>query len=229
MLQSTEFLDTFLPFQRTTAHFGMLNGLSQTLLKLTVPGVPDVYQGNELWEFSLADPDNRHAVDFAIRERALERLKCFPDGRSDSLMTLVRELLERPEDGQIKLYVIRQTLNLRKGNADLFCDGQYAPLRSIGECAKHVVAFARAHKSGTMIVAVPRLCATLLKGEPRLPSGGDLWKDTRIRLSDEAGQVFRNVFTGNVVEGEARQGSPALIAAKLFDEFPVALLTPVRG
>jgi (1->4)-alpha-D-glucan 1-alpha-D-glucosylmutase len=229
ILQSTEFLDTFLPFQRTTAHFGMLNGLSQTLLKLTVPGVPDVYQGNELWEFSLADPDNRHAVDFAIRERALQRLKCFLDGRSDKPMPLVRELLERPEDGQIKLYVIRQTLSLRKGNADLFRDGQYVPLRSIGDYAKHVVAFARAHKSGMMIVAVPRLCATLLKGEPRLPSGGDLWKDTRIRLSDGAGRVFRNVFTGNVVEAEARQGSPVLTAAELFDEFPVALLTLVGG
>jgi len=156
-------------------------------------------------------------------------MKGFLDGRSDKPMTLVRELLERPEDGQIKLYVIRQTLSLRKGNADLFRDGQYVPLRSIGDYAKHVVAFARAHKSRMMIVAVPRLCAALLKGEPCLPSGGDLWKDTRIRLSDGAGQVFRNVFTGNVVEAEARQGSPVLTAAELFDEFPVALLTPVRG
>jgi (1->4)-alpha-D-glucan 1-alpha-D-glucosylmutase len=141
-------------------------------------------------------------------------------------MTLVRELLGIPEDGQIKLYVIRQTLSLRKRNADLFRDGQYVPLRSIGEYAKHVVAFARTHKSGKIIVAVPRPCARLLKGEARLPSGADLWKDTRIHLSDEMGKVFCNCFTGRQLEAEAQQNGSILTAAELFDQCPVALLTP---
>jgi len=144
-------------------------------------------------------------------------------------MTLVRELLGRPEDGQIKLYVIRRTLSLRKRNADLFRDGQYVPLRSMGEYAKHVVAFARTHKSGMMIVAVPRLCARLLKGEARLPSGVDLWKDTRIHLSDGMGKVFCNTFTGTLLEAEAHQSGSVLTAAELFDQCPVALMTPANG
>ena len=227
ILQSKEFINAFLTFQRTVAYFGMLNSLSQTLLKLTVPGVPDIYQGNELWEFRLADPDNRHTVDFDFRERTLQRLLANNDICCEKLKVFVHELLEKPEDGQIKLYVIRQTLGLRNRNADLFRDGQYVPLRSIGEYAKHVVAFARTHESGEAIVVAPRLCAKLSKGEPRLPSGAELWKDTRIHLSGRTGKVFRNAFTGTLVEAEAHQGSSALTAAELFDEFPVVLLTPV--
>ena len=108
----------------------------------------------------------------------------------------------------------------------MFRDGQYVPLRSIGEYAKHVVAFARTHKSEKIIVAVPRLCARLLKGEARLPSGADLWKDTKIHLSDGMGKVFCNCFTGTVLEAEAQQSGSVLTAAELFDQCPVALLTP---
>jgi (1->4)-alpha-D-glucan 1-alpha-D-glucosylmutase len=225
ILQSREFMDVFLAFQSTVAHFGMLNSLSQTLLKLTVPGVPDIYQGNELWEFRLADPDNRHAVDFALRERALQRLLANKDECCEKPKGFVRELLEKPEDGQIKLYVIQQTLRLRNRNAELFRDGEYVPLRSTGEYAKHVVAFARIHESGEVIVAAPRLYAKLMNGEPRLPSGVDLWKDTRIHLSDRTGKKFHNAFTGKLVAAEVYQNSSLLTAAKLFDEFPVALLT----
>jgi (1->4)-alpha-D-glucan 1-alpha-D-glucosylmutase len=116
---------------------------------------------------------------------------------------------------------------LRNRNADLFRDGEYVPLRSAGEYAKHVVAFARTHTSGEAIVVTPRLCAKLSKGEPPLPSGTGLWKDTRIHLPERTGKVFRNAFTGTLVEAEAHQGSSALTAAELFDEFPVVLLTPV--
>lgn len=228
ILQSAEFLDAFRPFQRKVAYFGMLNGLSQTLLKLTVPGVPDIYQGNELWEFRLADPDNRYQVDFAIREKALEHLRRNRQGCSEQLQTFTRELLARAENGQVKLYVIWTTLSLRNANPDLFRDGDYVPLRSVGEHAKHAVAFVRANESAKVIVVATRMCAKLLKGEPRLPSGADLWKDTRILLPDRPIQRFCNVFTGCSVEAEPRPNAFALAAAQVFDGFPVALLVPVE-
>jgi len=227
ILQSAEFLDAFRPFQRKVAYFGMLNGLSQTLLKLTVPGVPDIYQGNELWEFRLADPDNRYQVDFAIREKALEHLRRNRPEGSEQLQAFTRELLARPENGQVKLYLIWTTLSLRKANPDLFGDGDYLPLRSMGEHAKHVIAFARANESAKVMVMATRMCAKLFQGEPCLPSGAAFWKDTRIHLPDRLGQLFRNVFTGTSVEAEIQPNGSALSAAHLFEEFPVALLVPV--
>jgi (1->4)-alpha-D-glucan 1-alpha-D-glucosylmutase len=226
ILQSPEFLDVFRPFQRKIAYFGMLNGLSQTLLKLTVPGVPDIYQGNELWEFRLADPDNRYQVDFAIREKALEQLRRDRPDCSEKLQAFTRGLLARPENGQVKLYLIWATLSLRKANPDLFGNGDYVPLRSMGEHAKHVIAFARANHSAKVIVVATRMYAKLFKSEPDLPSGAALWKDTRIHLPDRPGRLFRNVFTGASIEAETYLNGSALSVAHLFEEFPVALLVP---
>jgi len=229
ILQSTEFLEAFRPFQSKIAYFGMLNGLSQTLLKLTVPGVPDIYQGNELWEFRLADPDNRYPVDFAIREKALEHLRRNKPDRSEQLQAFTRGLLTRPENGHVKLYVIWATLSLRNASPDLFRDGDYVPLRSVGERAKHLVAFARTNGPEKVIVVATRMCAKLLKNEPCRPAGPALWKDTRVHLPDRPGQLFRNVFTGTPEEAETLPNGSALSAAHLFEEFPVALLVPVRG
>lgn len=155
------------------APFGAINALSQTLLKLTVPGVPDIYQGNEIWDFSMVDPDNRRPVDYELRRKLLREI----DQRSP------RELLDDWKSGAIKLKVTRDTLRLR----DKFSDEDYEPIAVVGEHRERCVAFRR----GDVIVAVPRLTVPL--GFPPL---GKVWNDTRL----EASGTYRNVFTGAKVE-----------------------------
>lgn len=126
-LEKNPFLMDFLPFQRRVARFGLLNGLSQLLLKLTAPGVPDLYQGSELWGFSLADPDNRRSVDFALRQRMLQEVMGLAHSEQP-LHACARELLKKWEDGRVKLYLIRKILALRARLPLLFQEGDYSPL-----------------------------------------------------------------------------------------------------
>src|SRR5205814_5489247 len=112
ILQHKDFLADFLPFQKRISHFGLLNSLSQTLLRLAAPGVPDTYQGTELWDFSLVDPDNRRPVDYNHRRKMLAALKA--DIASGNLRRLARELVAAKEDGRVKLYVTHRALRLRR-------------------------------------------------------------------------------------------------------------------
>jgi maltooligosyltrehalose synthase len=170
--RSAEFLRDFRALQRTVAHYGAFNSLAQTLLKLTVPGVPDTYQGNELWDLSLVDPDNRRPVDYAARERLLEELRRCVDAALGAgqaraahvfppLRDLACSLVDAKEDGRIKLYVTWRTLTFRREHAALFREGSYLPLEVAGELAEHVFAFARERDGACLIVAVPRLLARL--------------------------------------------------------------------
>ncbi|MGH9515256.1 MAG: malto-oligosyltrehalose synthase, partial [Terriglobales bacterium] len=218
ILASAEFRNDFIPFQRKISHFGMLNGLSQTLIRLTVPGVPDVYQGNELWEFNLVDPDNRRAVDYKVRRRVLAEFTKVCNGGCDQQTTFARELTTSMDDGRIKAYVIWKILNLRKQHPDLFQLGEYVPLEVAGERAKHLVAFARHYKAKTLIVAAPRLCAHLLAGEPSMPYGEEVWQDVQVKTPNA--DRFLNLLTGERVRGA--QGG--LLAKHLFPSFPAALL-----
>jgi (1->4)-alpha-D-glucan 1-alpha-D-glucosylmutase len=129
------------------------------------------------------------------------------------------------EDGRIKLYVIWKTLGLRKQQPDLLRDGEYLPLATEGACRKHLFAFARRSQNRLAIVAVPRLCARLLKGEPRLPSGDDVWEDTIINLSSLSESSFGNVFTGRSLQAESSDNRQVLRAGQLFTDLPVAVLT----
>lgn len=219
VLDSQEFRADFVPFQQKISHFGILNSLSQTLIKLTVPGVPDIYQGNELWEFNLVDPDNRRAVDYAQRRHVLAEFREICDNGCEQQATFARKLAANMDDGRIKAYVVSKTLSLRKQHPDLFQLGEYIPLEITGGRAKHLFAFARRYKAQTLIVLAPRLFAQLLRGEPRMPSGEEDWQDVKIKiLGDAAG--FRNLFTGERFEGE----DGWLLAKALFDNFPVGLL-----
>ena len=225
ILQSREFLEAFAPFQRTIAYFGALNSLSQTLIKLTAPGVPDIYRGNELWAFDLVDPDNRRPIDYTVGRLALERLQTFEGHAGGKDSELVRDLLLNLDNGHIKLYVIWKTLGLRSRNADLFRDGQYVPLLGQGEQGAHLVAFARTHESEAVIVAVPRLIAKLMKGQACLPVGCECWRDTAIQLPcPKPGRPFRNLFTGQVIEMQSHNDRAVLRAKDLFADFPLALL-----
>ncbi|HEX4550222.1 malto-oligosyltrehalose synthase [Pseudomonas sp.] len=149
---------------------GALNGLAQTLLRMTVPGVPDLYQGNEFWDFSLVDPDNRRPVDYAAREQALQE------------PSAVGELLANWRDGRIKQALIAQVLNLRAAHPELFRHGTYQALEVLGEQAHNVLAFAREHEGQYAIVIVPVRCATLLENSAVPQVDAQRWGDTRVVL-----------------------------------------------
>jgi len=229
VLDSREFREGFEPFARKVAHFGMLNSLAQTLIKLTVPGVPDTYQGSELWEFNLVDPDNRRAVDYAARQRVLENLQASSRLRDAQLRDYARKLTCSMRDGRIKMYVIWKTLGLRNQQPDVFRDGDYTPLRTHGQTANNVVAFARKRENSNVIVAVPRLCARQLGGELAQPTGANLWHDTAIEVPTQSRARFRNIFTGELLTPENSNGTVALKVSSVLGNFPVALLAAVNS
>ncbi|HZY65097.1 MAG TPA: malto-oligosyltrehalose synthase [Rubrobacteraceae bacterium] len=211
------FLDEFVPFAREVAWFGALNSLSQTLIKLTSPGVPDIYQGNELWDFSLVDPDNRRPVDYGRRRELLTKLEGI--GTDD-----VRSLLESWQDGRPKLHLTRQALTLRRQWPELFETGEYVPLEVHGARADHHVAFARRRGEELAITAAPRLYTGLGAVSGALLPDPDAWSETWIDVSDLPSTTYRNVLTGETVGPEEQDGKAMLPAKSLLGSFPVALL-----
>jgi (1->4)-alpha-D-glucan 1-alpha-D-glucosylmutase len=215
---NTAFLDDLVPFQRMVARLGMVNALAQTLVKLTAPGVPDVYQGQESWDFSLVDPDNRRPVDYDLRRRLLDGLRTRREETDGA--TLARELVEGWEDGRIKMHVVQQALRLRAALPAVFGTGAYLPLAPEGARAEHVVAFARTAEGAAAITVVPRLVAGLMRDRDfALPQARD-WAGMRIPLPEELAGRYRNVLTGE----EFRAGADGLDAEQVFAAFPVALL-----
>jgi (1->4)-alpha-D-glucan 1-alpha-D-glucosylmutase len=216
--RSREFLRDFTAFQARIAHFGAFASLAQTLVKITAPGVPDFYQGTELWDLSLVDPDNRRPVDFELRRQLLEGLVAEIDSAHD-LASLARYLVKTKDDGRIKLYVIRQALACRTGHRAVFQEGEYVPLEATGPLADHVLAFARMRGPEAAVVVVPRLLARRGIDDP--PLGAGYWgTETAVVAPAAVGTAFRNVLTGERVSGE--DGRLAL--ERLFTNFPLALL-----
>ncbi len=204
------------------AWFGALSSLSLAVVKFTSPGVPDIYQGNELLDFSLVDPDNRRPVDFELRARLLDEVLAEGADRA----ARARDLAARPHDGRAKLLVTARLLGLRRQMPELFRLGAYLPLDVRGARADHVVAYARRHEGRTLVVVAGRFFAKLL-GEPdRLPLGGEAWTDTEVDAGDFVeGALFTNVLTGETVA--VRDGSIAL--ADAFASFPAAVLVSGVG
>lgn len=219
IMRNSELLADFVPFQKRVSYFGMCNSLSQMLIRLTAPGVPDIYQGNEMWEFNLVDPDNRRAVDYGTRHRALQQIR---DMASDSqLASFAGQLAAHPGDGCIKMYVLWQSLQLRNRVPELFHQGTYVPLNVTGTRSKHVVAFMRQLGESNVVVAVPRLCSQLTIGELRLPIGEQVWSDCKIQLPGLPATYYRDIFTG--IEQHCADG--ILRVENLFGKLPYALLT----
>jgi (1->4)-alpha-D-glucan 1-alpha-D-glucosylmutase len=219
------FLSDLGEFQRRIARIGMFNSISQTLLKLTAPGVPDIYQGNELWSFSLVDPDNRRPVDYEQRTKHLEELIAWSKACATEFSARVGSLVENLNDGKIKLYVTWQALCLRQAHPELFARGRYIPLPVRGSRADHVCAFARQYENSVVIVAVPRLYATLLAEKRDTPIGVEVWGDTRLELPSELHRTaYRSVLTGEEVMPSDNAGSCALPLSDLLKSFPVGLL-----
>jgi len=213
------FLNDFVPFQRLVARIGLWNSLSQTLLKLTTPGVPDIYQGNDLWDFSLVDPDNRRPVDYEHRTRVFESIRKWsasPDPTS------VSHLLETAEDGRLKMYVIWKTLCLRKQWPNAFQQGEYLPLTVQGAKADHIVAFIRKDEHASVLVVVPRLVANALADSNLPPTGSSMWGDTHVLLpSGSMSQTYQNAFTGEAKD--IPLGDAKIAVSELLAYFPVAV------
>ena len=216
-----EFLRDFVEFQKTIVRAGMFNSLAQTLLKMTAPGVPDFYQGTEIWDFSLVDPDNRRPVDYAARQKMLAKLPraTGEPWENDDFAGMIRNL----EDGRIKLFLTSRVLRLRAERQALFEHGDYLPLLASGERSHHVIAFARQQAEERLIVATGRFFARL-DVETRQPVGPEVWGETIISLPDELSGCYRELLTGQKLCVEARGETQALLVAEVFAHFPFAVL-----
>jgi (1->4)-alpha-D-glucan 1-alpha-D-glucosylmutase len=217
------FLRDFMPFQERIARVGAFSSLSQLLLKLTSPGVPDIYQGNEMWDFSLVDPDNRRPVDYEARRAALRSIKLAH--AEQGAATCVQTLLEKFSDGRIKIYLTWKVLALRRACEQLFLCGDYLPLKVHGGHAERVCVFARHYADETLLVVVPRLFGGLVGAEGHPPIGQSVWGDTWIELPPERLQApWCNVLTEQAIEPEMLGEAHGFSLARVFKAFPYALL-----
>ena len=223
---SGRFLTAFAAIARRIAQIGMINGLSQTALKLGSPGVPDLYQGTELWDFSLVDPDNRRPVDFDHRKGLLDEIDELLQRPQPERAAAVARLLDHWPDGRIKLLLTTVGLRLRRTWPDLFLSGRYVPLTTDVTVPAGLVAFARVLEDRVALVISPRLVAPLVSDSEPVPVGGQAWKTSRILLPPELhGRVFRHELTGARLEPAAAGGDEWLFAGQVFEHVPVGLLT----
>ena len=213
------FLPDFMEFASRIAPTGACNSYAQALLKITSPGVPDFFQGNELWNLRLTDPDNRNRVDFEERVRLLAELQGSAAGAKPPDGT---ELLANWKDGRLKLYLTCQALNFRRTHADLFLKGEYIPMETSGACRGCVCAFARRYENDWAIVAVPRL-VTRLEGAP-FPLGENSWSTTRVTLPAGAPANWKNIFSGETVSAGKSGRRKELPISSVFSRLPIALL-----
>lgn len=222
------FLDDFLPFQERLAQYGLYNSLSQVLVKIAAPGVPDCYQGTELWDFSLVDPDNRRPVDFAERARLLHELDTASAALPDRV-ALMQGLLDQRTDGRIKLFLTAEALRYRQSHQNLFHLGEYVPLRGEGEHSERLFAFARVRGGDAIIVIIPRLLTGVIPDIRTLPLGEQVWGNTWLPLPPAwtKGTQLRNIFTGQVLRSVTRNGGQVLEAKEIFTHCPGAWLEKV--
>ncbi len=208
------FLKAFLPFQKKVRFYGYFNSLSQTLIKLASPGIPDFYQGTELWDLSLVDPDNRRPVDYALRADYLAETKRRDASDREAFL---RDLLDNLKDGRAKFFLVHKALWARKKHGELFARGDYGALYAEGRHADSIVAFARGLGKEQAVAVAPRFLGGVV--EPgRLPLGMDVWQDTKLNLPEIDGSWT------NVLTGETLSGGETLPMGELLRKFPVALL-----
>lgn len=228
---ASRFVSAFLPYQQRVARIGMINSLAQVTLKISSPGVPDFYQGSELWDLNLVDPDNRKPVDFALRARMLAELSEVignvevPDARRRE--PAVRDLLANWADGAIKMFVATCALRWRRAHAELFLSGKYIPLQTEMAVPAGMVAFARKSPDEAVLVVTPRLVASVTSAGRSLPLGAETWGTSKIFLPDAlANRSYRNLFTGEELQTTEHPNGCWLTAADVFKTFPIAMLIP---
>jgi (1->4)-alpha-D-glucan 1-alpha-D-glucosylmutase len=210
------FLDDFRQFAQRIAFHGALNSLSQLLVKVGSPGVADFYQGSELWDLRLVDPDNRQPVDFNLRAKHLASL--VPGA------VPLTELLSHWGTGLVKLFVAQRALNFRRERSHLFLQGKYLPLSVAGRHQNSVFAFARQFQQSWAMIVVPRL-TTLTTTFPAMPLGEDTWHDTALSLPQGAPREWTSVLTQSQLSCASETALPTLGVSEIFRDFPVALFT----
>lgn len=208
------FFQKFQPFQQKIASYGVYNSLAQVLLKLTTPGVPDFYQGTELWDLSLVDPDNRRPVDFEQRIAALQEIRTQA---SEDILALMKELLSYPESGKIKLFTIARILEAKSQAIALFQTGDYRPLKGSGKFSENVVGFARSQGNQVAIAVAPRFLTHLI--QPGTLPLGKVWQDTHLELPSGFPSQWQDAISGQLIQTDG-----TLSIAETLTHFPVALL-----
>ena len=211
--ESKEFLEQFLPFQKWVADYGIFNSLSQVLLKYASPGVPDTYQGTELWDLSMVDPDNRRPVDYNLRSDFLKEVK---EKSETDILKLIDELFSTKETGKIKLFLTHRILQAIKENLAIFKKGDYQPLEVTGKFQNCMVAFARSFEDKVAIAIAPRFFTKLV--QPGKYPIGEIWADTQIKLPQNSSK-WRNYITNQTISGNG-----AIAISQILQNFPVALL-----
>jgi (1->4)-alpha-D-glucan 1-alpha-D-glucosylmutase len=218
--KSAAFLESLGDFVSGIETAGVLNALAQVLLKVAAPGVPDVYGGGELWDFSFADPDNRRPVDFVQRISTLAEVRrsAEVDARSTA-----SALLADPDDGAIKTFVLHRALATRARHREAFESTTYTACATRGPLSRHVVAFARGEAGRRVFAVTGRLFAGLTDGR-RAPVG-DVWRDTAVVLPAPAAPArYREALTGRPLAPTARDGAWELALPEVFETLPVALV-----
>lgn len=207
--KKSNFLKSFSSFHQRVSDYGIINSLAQVLLKFTCPGVPDVYQGCELWDLSLVDPDNRRPVDYEARNQYLEK--------QNATAVNWQQLWQNRYNGEVKLDLTRQLLAIRSEGAKVFTDGNYLALSTTGKYKDNILAFARQLGKSWYVTIVP-LHLAAIEADGADPCALD-WRDTAVVLPNSAPGTWTNVLTG-----EHGYTSETLSVAKLFCALPVALL-----
>jgi (1->4)-alpha-D-glucan 1-alpha-D-glucosylmutase len=230
--EDNRFLAEFLTLHRKVVQLGLYTALSQTALKLMSPGIPDIFQGQEIWDFSLVDPDNRRPVDYARRTGLLRKLKaeCPDDShRAEFAASLAR----RPEDDRLKLYLTWKLIELRRTHESLFAEGRYVPLAVAGRAAEYIVAFAwqpsperqSPRDDARIVVIVPRWWGRLTEAAAVervtgcVGQGERVWADTTVELPAGFSRSFVNHLTGKQVAAKA----DLLRLKEVLDDFPIGV------
>ncbi len=214
---SAAFIADFLAFQKDIEFYGVYNSLSQTLLKITCPGVPDFYQGSEIWDLNMVDPDNRRIVDYGTRKRLLEEvLNFFPTQSS------LENILRNYSEGKVKLFTAHKALVVRKEMREVFESGHYTPIKAVGRFDKHVIAFSRKKHNQSVIVAVPRLLTKVVEASKQ--PVGETWADTRLCLPQNLEGSWINTFTNEKLRPTKVGDDWSFPMSDVFHAFPLSLL-----
>jgi len=216
---ANHFLPIFVPFQQKVAWYGMIHSLSQVLIKITAPGVPDFYQGTEFWDLSFVDPDNRRPVDFDTRITTLSRIK---KSANENLPGLIQSLLSDPRNGAIKLFLIWRAIRTRNRRKKLFAEGSYHPVSVEGIHKEHILAFRRSEGESSAITIAPRFMTSII-AEGEYPLGEAVWKDTAILV--DADCEWLEGITGETITSSHKR----ILITDILKQFPAGLLLKGEG
>lgn len=224
-LERNAFIKKFLPFQQMVAKLGAYNSLIQTFIKLSMPGVPDIYQGNECYDFSLVDPDNRRPVDFTMRRELLDQMRQRKGDQPHMPATFFQELLENVLENRVKFYVVWAMMQIRKDHEDLFKHGGYTPLLCEGNQQRHLIAYSRSYDGTTLMFVGARFFYQLTQGAEH-PPVGQVFGNTEVEIPNELkSHEFHNLLTGKTIQ--AGSWGSSLLASEVLADFPLAVLKAV--